>query len=131
MATILLIALTIVGASMVAAFLGTISLPSAPAAARIQFENLVDGASGFVVVHMGGRAISNAFDAAQWINMKVLKNNVPVSLENAEYNGGPIPDVVDFKFGDRLRLQVDLASGDKITVMCIPTDEILQNAVVI
>lgn len=129
-ATILLIGLTIVGVSILAAYLGSIPLPSQPVAARLRFENLVDGASGFIIVHMGGRSIPNAFDGARWRNMIVILNGEPVPLENAEYNGGPIPDVVDFKFADRLRLQVALSSGDEITVVCASTGETLQYATV-
>ncbi|MEM2878940.1 MAG: type IV pilin N-terminal domain-containing protein [Candidatus Hadarchaeales archaeon] len=129
-ATVLLIGLTIVGVSILAAYLSSIPMPSQPAAARLRFENLVDGASGFVIVHMGGKSIQNAFDGARWINMKAILNGEPVPLENAEYNGGPVPDVVDFKFADRLRLQVGLSSGDEITVVCVSTGETLQYAIV-
>ncbi|HUV02631.1 MAG TPA: type IV pilin [Desulfobacteria bacterium] len=141
---ILMIAVAIIIAALVAAFSYDILYGSL----QVSSVNiLVDGAKAgsplVAIVHMGGDAIPNAFSPASepehFLNESVFDNlevriNGALYEGNASLNRGPISKS-NFEVGDELALELgpdrQLSVGDSISVVFLPSDQVLRWTVVV
>ncbi|RZN43893.1 MAG: type IV pilin [Methanophagales archaeon ANME-1-THS] len=126
---ILMIAITVVIAAVVASFAYGIigGVATAPNSALI-FENADLGKTNITLVHHGGDSVTNAFTGStpsDWGDMRVKLNGVDIIWRaNVTVGGDTDPN---FESGEQLRIKVPpLASGDTISVIYVPTGDILQ-----
>lgn len=126
---ILMIAITVVIAAVVAAFaygiIGGVS--KSPNSALVVEDAQVDS-TNVTIIHHGGDTITDAYNST----------DVPIDWDSitVKYNGANIPwaDVVEggdndanFESGEQLKVKVTaLVSGDTISVIYIPSGDIMQ-----
>ncbi|MEM2878561.1 MAG: type IV pilin N-terminal domain-containing protein [Candidatus Hadarchaeales archaeon] len=132
-ATILLIAITVVAIGSIAIFVSGLggTLTSGTITANITIENAVNTSRGIIIKHMGGDTISNAFSGST-LNTSVLEVRISSSTVTSTpaytLNGGSI-NVTQFKAGDILKAAFigtqALSSGDVITIVYKPANQIL------
>ena len=127
-ATVLLIAITIVIVGIVAAFMGRIRLPAPPIHARLSFETItVEGSDETVLVikHAGGDSIPKAFEGSgsslQWKDLDARLNGAPVEMgKPAIYNGElNWSGVKDFGVGDVLKIPLDILLRPEDTISVV------------
>jgi flagellin-like protein len=149
-ATILLIAITVVAVGVVMAFVAALPKPVVSVNTEIIIGGATAGSGTLTITHTGGDMITNAFDnsvsgTASWLNMQVRINGAQVPLTlisgttyaaTVTFNGSPIPSgASNFSVGDTLVLSgcllpgviqsTPLISGDVITVVYTPANQIL------
>jgi flagellin-like protein len=136
-ATILLIAITVIAIGIVMVFVGGLGRPTPPLSATISASHATRGSTKLAIEHTGGDPIRNAFcgtsdnniaSSDNWINLEVRINGVVViTTENkTKFNGVGIgTGIRDFTVGDVLLLEkiAALNSGDVITIMYKPTNQ--------
>ena len=141
---ILMIAVVIVIAALVAAFSYDILQSSLQVSSvNILVDGAKAGSSHVILVHMGGDAIPNAFSPAsepeQFLNESVFDNlevriNGEIYEGNASLSRGPISKS-RFEVGDELELELEpdqrLSVGDSISVVFLPSDQVLRWTVVV
>ena len=127
---IMMIAITVVLAGVVTVFaydvIGTVK--KAPNSAFIVENALVD-ATTICIVHHGGDSIADAFNGtpnSQFKNLKIKVNGI-----DRAYSGNVTGTIGDgdnhFESGEQILLTVSaLSSGDSITMVFAPTNEVLQ-----
>lgn len=96
---------------------------------QLQYE---DADNLLTLTHQGGGDIPNAFvlenSEIAWKDLEVRKNGARISADpqdEARLNGENEMGLVTYTLGDQLKFQVKLADGDKVTVVYIPTDQVL------
>ena len=129
---ILMIAITVVIAAVVASFAYGIigGVAKAPNAALV-VEDARVGNTNVTVIHHGGDTIVDAFTATpSWKNLMVKHNGEDIGWGNVTLGGDTDEN---FASGEQLEINVSgaaggalLASGDTITVVYIPTGDLLQ-----
>jgi flagellin-like protein len=143
-ATILLIAITVVAVGVVMAFVAALPKATPPLNASISISNAVSGSTTLIISHTGGDPIRNAFNPSylgyiwtnNWVNMEVRVNGAKVLATSVTLNNTSVTlGLKDFTTGDRLVLGVlytpdgsatlSLHSGDVITVVYTPANQIL------
>ena len=124
---ILMIAITVVIAAVVASFAYGIigGVAKAPNSALV-IEDAAKDKTSITVIHHGGDTITDAFDTTgdKWNNLVVKQNgtNLNYSLDIVTE-----PSNDNFDSGEELKINVTkLESGDTITVVYIPSGDILQ-----
>lgn len=134
---IMMVAITVVIAAVVAAFAYGIigGVTTAPNAALL-IENAEDGKSSITVVHHGGDTIAEAFTASPPTNLDATTLLVKI-------NGAPqtVSDAADikadsdrhFESTEEIKFAIldiggstTLSSGDAISVVYVPTGDVLQ-----
>jgi flagellin-like protein len=113
-ATILLIAITVVAVGVVMAFVAGLHMPTTPVSSSITVENAASGNTRIMIVHRGGDPLLNA------------KTNVQVRVNGVNENAiiWTLADNTNFKVGDVIYVEnINLSSGDLITVVYIPTSQ--------
>jgi len=124
-ATILLIAITVVAVGVVMAFVVMLPKPTTPLSAVINIGGAVKDSETLVISHMSGDPIM-----AMLTSMEVRINGTTQNLPDATLNGNAI-GISDFTVGDRLVLTVPaLSSGDVIAVVYKPANQILASVTV-
>jgi flagellin-like protein len=140
---VLLIAMVVIIAVILAAFAyGILEHATKVTLAKLQIEGASVGSSSIIIVHMGGDTIPGAFTAnasapAQQLDKSVF-NDLEVRLNgalfegNATLNTGAIAKPA-FEAGDELVLQFEdpLKSGDRITILFVPSNQVLHWTVVV
>jgi flagellin-like protein len=122
-ATILLIAITVVAIGAVIAFVSGIGRPTPPLNASISIRNATKNSDKLTIEHNGGDPIRDAFVDNNWNNMEVRKNGALLTSTDNKLNGSHV-DNFDFTIGDVLVLKIDrLSSGDVITVIYTPGNQ--------
>jgi len=121
-ATILLIAITVVAVGVVMAFVMVLPKPTAPLSAVINIEDAKIGSEKLVISHVSGDPIMAALT-----NMEVRINGAKQDL-----TGTTLDDNPDFTVGDRLVLTglTPLSSDDVIAVVYRPANQILATVTV-
>ena len=140
----LMISVVIIIAALVAAFSydilhGSLQVSSV----NILVDGAKAGSSLVAIVHMGGDDIPNAFSPASepehFLNESVFDNlevriNGAIYEGNASLNRGPLSKS-DFEVGDELELELGpdrrLSVGDSISVVFLPSDQVLRWTVVV
>ena len=155
-AVILMIAIVVVVAAIIASFAYSMATPNVSPQAALSMEGATAGSNEFFIQHGGGDAIVDAcapivvgnIDDAEWENMQVRINGeicsgdatdgnpAELELNEQELNGVDVAiGMFDFTVGDRLRLYTDagseLALGDEIVVIHVPTQTILASHTVL
>ena len=131
---ILMIAITVVIAAVVASFAYGIigGVAKAPNAALV-VEDARVGNTNITVIHHGGDTIVDAFTSPplNWSNLIVKHNGADITWSTSVTEGGDGNE--NFASGEQLEINVSkaaggalLASGDTITVVYIPTGDLLQ-----
>ncbi|MGB2843078.1 MAG: type IV pilin N-terminal domain-containing protein [Halobacteriota archaeon] len=126
--TILMVAITVVIAAVVASFAYGIigGVTKAPSPALVVDDARV-GNYNVTVIHYGGDTIVDAFttDGDDWRNLKVKYNGVDIPWANVMAGGNGDKN---FASGEQLKISVTtaLVSGDAITVVYLPTGDIMQ-----
>lgn len=145
---IMLIAITVVIAAVVAAFAyGIIGGVSSAPSAAIVIENARAGEYDFTVVHHGGDTVTEAFtlvgtpsNVSAWDNIEVKVNGVSVDLINTtpvyhvtlggntdlSFSAGEQLDVTYMIDDGGADIATALATGDTITIVYTPTEDVLQ-----
>ncbi|MBN1763072.1 MAG: type IV pilin [Methanomicrobia archaeon] len=141
---ILMIVVVIIIAALVAAFSYDILYRSLEVSSvNILVDGAKAGSSHVTIVHMGGDVIPNAFSPASepehFLNESVF-DNLEVRINGAIYEGnaslsrGPISKS-NFEVGDELELELgpdrQLSVGDSISVVFLPSDQVLRWTVVV
>ena len=126
---ILMISITVVLVAVVASFGygligGVIKTPNS----AFDIEDARAGNYNITVVHGGGDTIDNAFTsgAAGWNNLMVKHNGVDIVWGGNVTAGGN--GDADFASGEQLKISVTtaLVSGDAISVVYLPTGDVMQ-----
>ncbi|RLD04381.1 MAG: hypothetical protein DRI32_05735 [Chloroflexi bacterium] len=100
-ATVLLIAITVIAVGTIAAFWSTISTPGTQVIANLTLSGVEAGSTMITLTHMGGDPITDAFTPTNdyetlpedWKNLKIMINGVPV--ETDYFGGGSIIGIKD------------------------------------
>jgi flagellin-like protein len=142
-AVIMLIAITVVIAAVVAAFAYGIigGVKKAPSCALV-VEGATAGQNTIRIIHHGGNKVLDAFDNqtsnenAPWGTMEVRREGETVASDcTIALNSVGINTTakVPFEAGDELSLAFteELRSGESITVVYIPTQDVLQRITVV
>lgn len=139
-ATVLLIAITIVMVGIVAAFVGGITPGEVPISVFLVYDNNKEGNTRLIVRHGGGDVVDSAFDSGRFKEMEVringaIKLTAPAT-DNLWLNGVRMTaadGIKRFAVGDMLvvPLTSGLAIGDIISALYKPTDQILIEARVV
>ena len=123
---ILMIAITVVIAAVVAAFAyGIIGGVTKAPSSSIVIEGAQRGAESVTILHYGGDIITDAFDTTtdKWKNIEVRKDGALIGYGNISSD----VDNDDFAPGEEIKITVDtLVSGNTITVVYVPSGDILQ-----
>ena len=123
--TILLVAVTVIIAGSIAAFVyGFSTTQEEPKISGYQFLGLEDSDNLFTVSHGGGDSIPNAFDGDQWgSNLKLTVNGEEIT-ENIHPSVDTDPD---FDVGEEVTVELseDLKSGDAVKFIYVPTNSVL------
>jgi FlaG/FlaF family flagellin (archaellin) len=140
---ILLIAVVIIIAVVVAAFAyGILEHATKVTTAKLQIEGASVGSSSITIVHMGGDTISNAFTVnasapTHHLDESVF-NALEIRLNGALFEGNATlnTEVIakpEFEAGDELVLQLEdpLKSGDQISILFVPSNQVLHWTVVV
>ena len=157
-AVILMIAIVVVVAAIIASFAYSMATPNVSPQAALSMEGATNGSNEFFIQHGGGDAIVDAckpnalaaIDKADWENMQVRINGEICGADATATNPAQLLDgqqqlngvnltaatMFDFTVGDRLRLYTDdtnsqLALGDEIVVIHVPTQTILASHTVL
>lgn len=140
----LMIAVVIIVAALIAAFsYGILSSSLEVSSVNILFDGAKAGSSRVIIVHMGGDGIPDAFSPASepehFLNESIF-NNLEVRINgkifegNASLSRGPISKS-DFEVGDELELELgsdrQLSVGDSISVVFLPSDQVLRWTVMV
>ena len=131
--SILMVALTVVIAAAIASFAYGIigGVTKAPSSALVVDDARV-GNTNITVIHYGGDTIVDAFTtgAAGWSDLKVKYNGVDIPWANVTAGGNGDED---FSSGEQLKISVTtpLVSGDAITMVYLPTGDIMQRVKVV
>jgi flagellin-like protein len=112
-ATILLIAITVVAVGVVMAFVAGIGRPVTPVATMLTVENAINGSDNIRIFHMSGDSLTNAS-----ANVELRVNGVNIAL--AGLTAG-----AEFKVGDMMYAAADLnlVTGDVISIIYKPTNQ--------
>jgi flagellin-like protein len=142
-AEILMIAVVIITAAMLAAYsYNLLEHATEISSVILQIEGARVGSSSITIVHMGGDTISNAFTANASAPTHHLDESVFNVLEvrlngvlfegNATLNAEAIAKP-EFEAGDELVLQLEdpLESGDRISILFVPSNQVLHWTVVV
>jgi flagellin-like protein len=146
-ATILLIAITVVAVGVVIAFVAALPKPTSPLATSITIGGATASSTTLTITHAGGDQIKTAFyansssqysyiAANNWANMEVRVNgaNVATVDNGATLNNAHLTPSTsyDFSVGNILVLPfaTPLAPGDVITVIYTPANQILATVTV-
>lgn len=138
-ATILLIAITVVAVGVVMAFVAGLPTPTPPLIASITIENAIRGNTSITIYHTSGDPVRNAFRGTagviagdNWINLEIRVNGAKVTTTNATLNTVQVTTTNDFVAGDRLVLTftTPLNSNDVITVIYRPTNQTISTVTV-
>lgn len=140
---VLLIAVVLLIGVVVAAFAYSILAQSTRISlAKFYVEGASVGSSSLTIVHMGGTSIPGAFAVNASAPAQHLDGTVYNALEvrlngalfegNATLNSGAIAKP-EFEAGDELILQLDdtLESGDRISILFVPSNQVLHWSVVV
>jgi flagellin-like protein len=137
---LLMIVVVVVIAALVVAFTyNLVWSATEESPVNIIIEDAKPGSSNITIVHMGGYKIGNAFAPSYVykVNATIFKN-MEVRINGAIYEGwaslnsGAISKA-DFAGGDELELGLDmqLSQGDSISVIYVPSGQILLRVVVV
>ncbi|MEM2619499.1 MAG: hypothetical protein QXR87_06630 [Candidatus Hadarchaeales archaeon] len=100
--------------------------PAQPIQAVVRVENQ-DGA--LVIRHVVGDTVTKAFrlynGAVTWLNLVVRLNGENLNVTGGARVGNLTTGMVDFGPGSRLELPVSVRKGDTVTVVYLPTGQIL------
>jgi flagellin-like protein len=143
-ATILLIAITVVAIGVVMVFVAGLGRPTAPITANISIRDATAGSGKLTIEHAGGDPIRGAFcgttennmENDNWKNLEVRVNGALVVTKDnlTKFNGASFgTETKDFKVGDVLVLESlspTLKSGDVITVIYTPANQQLASKTV-
>jgi FlaG/FlaF family flagellin (archaellin) len=143
LAEVLLIALVVIIAAILAAFAyGLLAQSTKITSMNLQIEGAKVESSSIIIIHMGGDTISNAFTAnasapTHHLNESVF-NVLEVRINGAVFEGNATLNTEaiekpEFKAGDELVLQLEdpLESGDRISVLFVPSNQVLLWTVVV
>jgi flagellin-like protein len=143
LAEVLLIAVVIIMAAILAAFAYSLLAQSTRiTTAKLQVEGASVGSSTITIVHMGGDTIPGAFAVnasapAQHLDESVF-NNLEVRINGALFEGNATLNTAaiakpGFEAGDELVLQLSdpLKSGDRISILFVPGNQVLHWTVVV
>jgi FlaG/FlaF family flagellin (archaellin) len=143
LAEVFMIMVVIIAAAMLAAYsYNLLEHTSEISSVILQIEGARVGSSTITIVHMGGDTISNAFTVNASAPTYHLNESVFNVLEvllngalfdgNATLNTGAIAKP-EFEAGDELVLQLEdpLESGDRISILFVPSNQVLHWTVVV
>ncbi len=89
------------------------------------------------LTHEGGGNIPKAFvlenSEIAWKDLQIRKNGAKILVEpedNAKLNRKTDIGLVTYSLGDQVKFEVELNSGDTITVIYLPTEQVLLSATV-
>ena len=130
--TILLVAVTVIIAGSIAAFVyGLSGTGNEPVTPSLNFSGIDDGESQFTISHEGGDAIPNAFntDTDDWGNNLDLTVDGKALTDSIEERGNGDQD---FDVGEEITVNIDgtLQSDNTIRLIYTPNNSILQKATV-
>lgn len=142
-AVIMLIAITVVIAAVVAAFAYGIigGVKKAPSCALV-VEGASAGQDTVTIIHHGGNKVQDAFNVTNatandpWLQLEVRYEGARLTTTgkaaNLTLNGNEVFAKKDFEAGDELVIVFDtsLATGESITVVYTPTQDVLQRITV-
>ena len=140
---VLLIAVVIIIAAVVAALAYSLIAQSTKiTSVNLVIEGARVGSSSISIVHMGGDTIPGAFTAnasapTQQLDKSVF-NDLEVRLNGALFKGNATLNTEaiakpEFEAGDELVLQLEdpLKSGDRISILFVPSNQVLHWTVVV
>ena len=141
---ILMIVVIIIIVALVAAFSYDILYTSLEVSSvNILVDGAKAGSTQVIIVHMGGDTISRAFSPASepeyFLNESIF-NNLEVRVNGAIYEGNASLNKEalsksNFEVGDELELDLgedqQLSVGDSISVVFLPSDQVLRWTVVV
>ena len=138
---IMMVAITVVIAAVVAAFAYGIigGVTKAPNTALV-VEGAVDSEDNVTIIHYGGDKIIKAFSSCSagntsdcWNNLQVrINGNESFGAANVKLNNVTIAADEHFEPGDELKIDLTtpLSTADSLTVVYVPTGDVLQRVVV-
>ncbi len=143
-AEILMIAVVIITAAMLAAYsYNLLEHATEISSVILQIEGARVGSSSITIVHMGGDTISSAFTVnasapTHHLNNESVFNVLEVRLNGALFAGNATLNTEaiakpEFEAGDELVLQLEdpLESGDRISILFVPSNQVLHWTVVV
>ncbi len=137
-ATILLIAITVIAIGVVMVFVSGLGRPTPPLSAIISVRNATRNSTKLTIEHTGGDPIRDAFcgkavdnhviTSDNWINLEVMINGglVTTTEDKTKFNNVLIDNnTYDFTVGNILLLEkiTALNSGDVITIIYTPASQ--------
>ncbi len=126
MAVTMLLALTVmVFAVYVTEFIRS-HPPSSPIRATLKVER---EDNTITITHLRGNEIGYAFKlnggAVLWLNLVVRKNGENLNITGGARVGELTDGVINFGAGSKLELPVGVESGDEVSVVYVPTGQVL------
>jgi flagellin-like protein len=117
-ATILLIAITVVAVGVVLVFISSLPKPVVPVSTSVSVNGAINAATSFTLSHSGGDSLLNATS-----NIQVRLNGTVENWTSILSNG------TDYRIGDVITVNstsnpgLSLKHGDVITMVYIPTSQ--------
>ncbi len=100
--------------------------PSSPISAVLRVE---EKENKLVITHLSGDKIGYAFKlndgAVLWLNLVVRKNGENLNITGGARVGELTDGVINFGTGSKLELPVGVESGDEVSVVYVPTGQVL------
>ena len=132
---LMIVVVVIVGALVIAFAYSLVWSETEVSSVNILLEDAKVGSSNITIVHMGGNTIVDAFAPSStpsyFLNATIFEN-LEVRINGSIYEGwaslnaGEIAKP-DFEVGDELRLGLGwtLSQGDRITIVYVPTGQVV------
>ena len=128
--TILLVAVTVIIAGSIAAFVyGLSGTGNEPVNPSLSFEDVADGNESFTISHQGGDSVPNASESDDWgSNLKLTIDGKDDVTNSIQLTGGD----PDFDVGEEITVNLDndLTTNSTIRLIYTPTNSILQETTV-